>query len=200
RGTWGLAAAVWVAGCGALWWTVPERPRTAWQSPRSCQLIGFLGAGHILTTLDSPSYGLPCFVRLWDARDGMSLAVLPDRNGESAVAASLTPDGGVVFAARGDTRPEYQVRLYRPGTSDARVLLTSNCPTLAGTLNLSPDGRALAAFDANASTTGVADLWDCDRQELVTSFKSMVAPVFSPDGRWLAATDLGQAGYEFVLW
>jgi len=33
RGTWLLAAAVWLATCGALWWMLPPAPRAEWRVP-----------------------------------------------------------------------------------------------------------------------------------------------------------------------
>src|SRR4051812_27883727 len=34
-GTWLLAGAVWLGGCGALWWVLPARPRTQGAVPAS---------------------------------------------------------------------------------------------------------------------------------------------------------------------
>jgi hypothetical protein len=33
RGTWALAGAVWLAGCGALWWALPYAPHPHWAVP-----------------------------------------------------------------------------------------------------------------------------------------------------------------------
>src|SRR5262245_23515558 len=33
RGTWLLAGAVWLAGCGTLWWALPPAPTAEWTVP-----------------------------------------------------------------------------------------------------------------------------------------------------------------------
>jgi hypothetical protein len=124
RGTWLLAGLAWAAAWAALWWALPVRPRVEWQAPCSSQLIGFLGDGRTLVTLDNPARDRLCRVRFWDADTGAPQRLLPGAEGESAAAAALTPDGrSVLVTVARNARavpPEYQVRLYQPGDPDAR--------------------------------------------------------------------------------
>jgi hypothetical protein len=197
RGTWLLAGLAWAAAWAAVWWALPVQPRVEWQAPWSCELLGFFGDGRTLVTLDSPARDRLGRVRFWDVETGAPQNLLPGGAGESAVAAALTPDGrSVLVTVARNARavpPEYQVRLYQPGNPDGRVLLTSDRFTLAGTLMLSSDGRALASYASDPTDTRpyqahlrVGDIWDCERQELVASFPNLVGMTFSPDGRWLA--------------
>jgi hypothetical protein len=45
-----LAVAVWVAGCGALWWALPDRPRAAWPTDKAVAVHGFIPGTSVLLT------------------------------------------------------------------------------------------------------------------------------------------------------
>jgi WD40 repeat protein len=50
RGTWLLAGAVWLVGCGALWWVLPYRPRASWPTDNTV-VHGFIpGTAFVLTS------------------------------------------------------------------------------------------------------------------------------------------------------
>src|SRR5439155_15280875 len=44
RGTWLLAAAVWLAACAGLWWALPVLPRGEFRLPKGAELVS-LGPG-----------------------------------------------------------------------------------------------------------------------------------------------------------
>jgi WD40 repeat protein len=50
KGTWLLAAAVWVGGCACVWWLVPMQPRSTWRLPEAGRPVGFLPGGEVLIT------------------------------------------------------------------------------------------------------------------------------------------------------
>src|SRR5262245_40579163 len=49
RGTWLLAATVWLAACAGLLWALPVVPRAKWIAPVSCRLVGVLADGTLVT-------------------------------------------------------------------------------------------------------------------------------------------------------
>src|SRR5204863_4923805 len=73
RGTWLLAGLVWVAACGALWWTMPIRPRCSWLAPVPSRVLGFLADGTLATCDTPPNSIVAAPVRLWDPSSGTPL-------------------------------------------------------------------------------------------------------------------------------
>jgi hypothetical protein len=58
RGTWLLAGAVWLAGCGALWWALPYCPRVAWPTETPAVVHGLIPGTRVFLTSSAWNYGL----------------------------------------------------------------------------------------------------------------------------------------------
>ncbi|HTK76221.1 MAG TPA: hypothetical protein VL371_13240, partial [Gemmataceae bacterium] len=54
RGTWLLAGAVWLTGCGVLWWAVPYRPRVTWPTQERATVHGFIPGTSVVLTSPYP--------------------------------------------------------------------------------------------------------------------------------------------------
>jgi hypothetical protein len=71
-GTWMLAIAFWLTGCGALWCVLPSRPRAAWATEEPAHVHGFIpGTSVVLTSstwIDMGTMGGPLLAR--DAATG----------------------------------------------------------------------------------------------------------------------------------
>ena len=121
-------------------------------------------------------------IRLWDARDGRSIA---GWKGHEATVTGLafSPDGRILASCSLDVGAA--VRLWDPATG--RLLATLGQPSAkARWLAFSPDGRRLAA----AGNDGVARIWDVPEGRLLLSIPAhrdrLHGLAFSPDGRTLA--------------
>jgi WD40 repeat protein len=77
RGSWLLAAAVWLAACVGWWWVLPVAPRS-WQPPGSNYLLGYLSDGKTLLTctIDQKPNGswLTGPIRHWNIDTGEPIA------------------------------------------------------------------------------------------------------------------------------
>src|SRR5262245_41398443 len=72
RGTWLMAAVTWLAGCSAVWWVLPVRPRAAWLMPGPSQIVGCLPNSSVLVTTGLEEVrrlgGGP--LRFWNSHNG----------------------------------------------------------------------------------------------------------------------------------
>src|SRR5205814_1030868 len=78
RGTWALAAAAWLAGCAAVWWALPVRPRAEWKVPAEDCLMELFAENLTAVTFggaNGPHYTGP--LRLWDSTTGRVRELLP---------------------------------------------------------------------------------------------------------------------------
>jgi WD40 repeat protein len=131
---------------------------------------------------------LGCF----DTRTGAALWMHP-REGGVKIPAALSADGSRLAVGGGTDYPQV-VRLYDALTGERRRQFDS----LAGqvlALAISPNGQRLVT----ATAADGLQLWDAGSGKLLQTFAwqvpgwNMGAPVFSADGRWLAAVGSSSA-------
>src|SRR5437763_537447 len=102
RGTWLLAGAVWLAGCGALWWALPYRPQVSLPTEKPAIVHGFIpGTSVVLTSSPWPAFG---------AHAGWSLGPLLARDVSTGEVRQWLPD-------------DERLALVDPGTDARRVLI-----------------------------------------------------------------------------
>lgn len=78
KGTWLLAASMWVGLCAAVWTALPTVPRAAWELPEQAHVLAFSPAGDEVYTLawypaggKKGNYRGP--LRAWDTRTGQQI-------------------------------------------------------------------------------------------------------------------------------
>jgi WD40 repeat protein len=193
RGTWLLAAAVWVGGVTAVWAVLPVRPRHSLELPEPVLFLGVGPGGRtILTaqridgpsTRESPGQRGPVHVR--DAHTGRVLGAVLDV-GDGIQTRRMSPDGRwcLVWAVRGgakrsvviDVAGRRAVPVPESNRSEFRIDPESD---------FSPDGRFLVA-SGRAPDGYRLVLWDLERGELRDAPRNARRPcAFSADGRFVA--------------
>jgi len=132
---------------------------------------------------------------VWDRAGGEVRWVHPandqyDSRDEYGVA--FSPDGRLVAACNGYMIPGHLVRLWDPETG-AELPRSVRDRVRFGTTALSPDGKVLALTIHEATgARPTVDLLDTATGEVIAHLLDgdavgIIAPQFSPDGRWLAA-------------
>jgi serine/threonine protein kinase len=172
----------------AYLWNVPGRTLTATlHDPASGGVndIAFSRNGNLFVTADATGD-----VYLWNAESYKLIATLRNKNGRGAYSVAISPDGGLV--AVGDNNGSaflWNVAGGRFGNAPAATLHDPGGKG-AYSVKFSPDGGALASGDLNGSTY----LWNVATGKLTRSFRNtnnaeIYDIAFSPDGRYLAASD-----------
>ena len=122
---------------------------------------------------------------IYDIGPGTRMRLTVEGNNNSPV---WTPDGKrVTFSS---TRDGPQDLYWKPadGSGQAEPLLNMNSLNILTPTSWSPDGESLAFYEVNPASA--RDIWALPREGdplpfVATAFNER-APMFSPDGRWLA--------------
>lgn len=133
-------------------------------------------------------------IRLWNLRTGESEAPLASRGG----GLQFSPDGEHLVVGSGE------LHHWNLTTRTSRPLLDDREYGSFGTATFSPDGKELAmvvSYPTRSLTVGLAVLRLDGGEAFVPALGrrhgvGMVRPVYSPDGKWLAAAH----GSEVMLW
>jgi hypothetical protein len=201
RGTWLLAGAVWLAGCGALWWALPYRPRAAWATEEPAVVHGFIpGTAVVLTsmpwssTIDGPPGPMlgPLVAR--DAATGEVREWFPD--GERLTLVDPGVDGKHVLVGR---VIDGRARLFLHDAADCKVIaeMPRGGPRAENENDqpadayeqfavFRPDGRQVAYADRVENQPWLR-VWDVETRREVAALSDAGPPMaWSPDGRSLA--------------
>jgi WD40 repeat protein len=207
RGTWLLAGAAWLAGCGALWWALPHRPRAAWPTGRPVAVHGFIPGTSVLLTSAAwmPPIGArppgsggagpfpgPLLAR--DAATGEVREWCPKNTPLTFV--DPGPDGRHVLIGR---VVGGRARLFLHDAADGSVIaeLPRDGPRAENEDDEPPDAyEQFAAFRPDGRQVVYADraddrtclrIWDLQTQRKVAAIADAERPAaWSPDGRTLA--------------
>jgi len=204
-----------MAGCGALWWVLPYRPRAAWATEAPAVVHGFIpGTAVVLTsspwsgTIDGapgPMLG-PLVAR--DAATGTAHEWLPDN--ERLTLVEPGPDGRNVVIGRVIGG---RARLFLHDASNGKVIveLPRDGPRAGNENDVPPDANEqFAAFRPDGRRIVYADrvdderwlrVWDVETSQEIASLPDAGPPAaWSPDGQSLAyAAQVGQAGAVRLL-
>lgn len=124
-------------------------------------------------------------LRLWDPKTGKEVARLT----VSVVAAAFTHDGSVVVVD-----DDAKGRVWHPATGTLRALPSDALPAASTVLAVHPDGRTFAVCGAQAVAV-IDTITGKTKAELKSpEGQTPTRLVYSPDGRWLAATGGQKSG------
>jgi hypothetical protein len=215
RGTWLLATAVWLAGCVALWWALPYRPRAAWATEEPAVVHGFIpGTAVVLTsspwssTIDGPPGPMlgPLVAR--DAATGAAREWLPD--GERLTLVEPGPNGRHVVIGR---VIDGRARLFLHDAASGKVIaeLPGGGPRAENENDQPSDANEqFAAFRPDGRQVVYADrvdgqrwlrVWDVDaRRECAAVSDAEPLAAWSPDGEALAYTTHTGQVWTARLW
>lgn len=189
RGTSLLAGAVWLAGCAALWWALPYRPRVSWPTEKPTVVYGFMAGTVVLTsmpwrdTIDEP-YGPmlgPLVAR--DADTGTVREWLPDN--ERLTVVEIARDGRHVLIGRVIGG---RARLFLHDATGGKTIaeLPRGGLEEAQFAAFRLDGRRIVYTDVIGDRRRLR-VWDVEAKEEVAALLDAGPPVaWSPDGRLLA--------------
>jgi hypothetical protein len=195
RGTWLLAAAVWVAGCTGLWFQLPEAPRATLRLPVDADLIGFGPNGETALTQRDISPDVAA-LDLLDLPTGKLITTFVERCGTAWGTWVLGKSADHrIWLVEAELPVDRQMLKLDLATRTATTLstrlaeLADNWPP-----TLSPDGRLCAfpdplAHEPNFTGPGVETVvWDIanNREHAVLSGPYLQF-AFSADGRTVAA-------------
>jgi hypothetical protein len=189
RGTWLLAAAVWLAGCRAFWLALPVRPRAIASDPNIAEVLQFSADGRALLTrayvkpprtvndsTDGP-------YRVWDTTTGRCLGEwLPAGPGPSP---KLASDGRSAV-------------LMIPGDDDLLDVRTGRREHLPrpvhGPACFTADGRYLAYPTWRIDPTTLAEAydtvwWDRRAGRVANTVTGARMVAMAADGRWVSVRE-----------
>jgi WD40 repeat protein len=214
KGTWLLAAAVWMGGCAGMWWLIPLRPRAVMTVPGDNSVLGVSPGGKAVTLMGrGAEEGDRVPVRVWDTVAGSLRTVVSEKDVQATCAQS--PDGRWLAVGVGPVDREGGVNRLRildltTGSED-ELAGPDGAPRWYELAVFSPDSRWLAVAEhERAAAPGTNQpgvrLWDLEAHRAGVSLPTARPTfTFSPDGRRLAgevwledATNNG--GFETVLW
>jgi WD40 repeat protein len=202
-GTWLLAGAVWLVGCGALWWAMPYRPRASWATEEPAVVHGFIpGTAVVLTstprnsTIDGPPGPIlgPLVAR--DAATGEVREWFPD--GERLTLVEIAPEGRHVVVGR---VIDGRARLFLHDVSDGKVIAEpphdgpraeneNDQPRDANEqfAAFRPDGRQVLYAD-RVGDQPCLRVWDVDTWQEVAAIADALPPAaWSSNGETVAYT------------
>lgn len=201
RGTWLLAGAVWLAGCGALWWVLPYRPRAMWPTEVPASVHGFIpGTAVVLTcplySLPDPSVGLPGPLLARDTATGEVREWLSGK--EQLVFVDPGVDGRHVLIGRiVEGRTRLSIHDASDGSILAEVLRGGPPPENAKDRwpdplltkdAFRPDGRRIFYQDLRGDP-GELRVWDVETKREVAAISDAGLPAaWSPDGESIVYT------------
>jgi WD40 repeat protein/fibronectin type 3 domain-containing protein len=118
-------------------------------------------------------------IALWDAPAGQLRLTLPAQAGSPAQGVFYGPDGKTLASVSDDS-----IRIWDTLTGNVRLTLSQTVPIRA--LAFSPDGKRLAAADAEAGVALIDVQSGAVVRQLAAGQAAVNAVAFSPDGKWLA--------------
>jgi WD40 repeat protein len=230
KGTWLLAAAVWVGLCGIAWWVTPVVPRAEWTVPEPCQLEGFLPDGkELLTSLHRIVWDGGCMpvvhrddpFRVWKASTGRllgtyqsrDLSPFPERRTPNCPPntefEAVSPDGGSLAASVREGESLREIGVWEAGS----LRRIGTIPMPAGVkyvkVYLSSAGKVLAASSIDPQKrSGDAMCWEtATGRELLRVADAWGQMALSPDGNTLVTISDridsardGMVGYALSAW
>jgi hypothetical protein len=215
RGTWLLAAAVWLVLCGALWSVLPYRPRASWPTEEPAVVHGFVpGTAVVLTsmpwsgTIDGPPGPMlgPLVAR--DAATGEVREWFPD--GERLTLVDPGVDGRHVLVGR---VIDGRARLFLHDAADGTVVaeLPRGGPRAENENDqprdayeqfaaFRPDGRRIVYAD-RVDNQRQLRVWDLETRRETAVLRDAEPPAaWSPDGQSLAYTAPVDKSWSVRLW
>jgi hypothetical protein len=204
RGTWLLAAAVWLAACAGWWWLMPFAPHAEWELPIETALLGFgPDDREVLTCRRFAFFEGPIVGR--DFLTGRKTSSFLDESDrfEQIV---LSPNGHwMVVANRIGNRAEHQLvdigRREIVANFSTKVKWGSSLASLP--LQFTPDSRSLIAGGEDKDTDTLK-IWNLDPPHEVADIQNLRMHLFHPpamssNGRYLATCGAATAGTPGVV-
>jgi WD40 repeat protein len=206
RGTWLLAAAIWMVECAVLWRALPVQPRATTVVSGLNRVLGFGPDGRSVlfddlshTDSDWPECNL---IRAWDIENGSVRTVTPvPANVETR---ALSPDGR--WLAVGERHGDIErVRIIDLATGQEDQLgHPTGAPVRYGDAVFSPDSRWLAVEEQEAKDQPGARLWNLVERRPGAFLTAFAMARFSPDGQRLATmerfADSPDGAADFAVW
>jgi hypothetical protein len=197
RGTWLLAAAVWLAGSAAAWSVLPARPRAVVPGRDAGVPLNFTDDGRacfgqdygtvhdrngfLLRSRAAPDAPQPDGpFRLWDVATGRRIGEWPSgKGGVTTLAVARTPDG-YAAVVRPTGIPGARAALLDLATGRRDELPWPDIEW-GDQVRLTPDGRFLVGL-TGADGGRRAEWWDRRERRVVRSHACSLPPVLTPDG------------------
>jgi WD40 repeat protein len=198
-GTWLLAAAVWLAGCGVAWLIIPPRPRAAIAEPGTHWPRAFSPDGRWFVTTSYSADG-QAELRFWDAATGRPVPQPPSLSAGTGRSA-ISPDGRWILREDvSDTAPRSTIWDVASGR---RVGSVSIDPP--GVPAFSPAEALLACPEDGGEGSSRVRLLELPSLRVRADLAGARWPAaFAPDGRTLATGAVheipGERSYRVVLW
>jgi hypothetical protein len=154
----------------------------------------FTGDGKLLVLTTDVNRG----TELWDGATGERIATFGGQGEEAAACGALSPVAKMAAIGRADL-----VQLRDAATGKLIATLQGGSLGLVDEVAFSPDARTFASAIPQCATkpfgVGVIDVWDVASRKVVATLEGR-APLFSSDGKVLAALGPRQSDQTIQLW
>jgi hypothetical protein len=200
RGTWALAAVVWLGGCAIIWTLVPGVPRIVVPADGAFG-ADFTANGRWVVACGDYSNGDDVSFRLWDPLTGRQVSSWRKPNDATFLLnmwSDLFVQYGVVLFT--EDSPGGQRACLYDLVAGRREPLPRNAPPWIGDSTnckayLAVGGRYLV-YETGSPNSPTVCWWDRTADRMVGQFPGLHLLVVKPDGRWLTTERGRETGLD----